>query len=255
MAAGRSRARLLSTVLAGALVASAVAPDSARAQGREGFLLNEPRVTLGFHMGYAVPNASSEVFDFVQDELTVDKSDFNAPTLGGQLAVRVSPRVDVRFEVAYSRSETRSEFRDWVDLDNLPIEQDTYLQRVPVTVGLKWYLDDRGRSVGRFAWIPDDWNAYLGAAAGATWYRFEQEGDFVDFETLDIFTSAFSNDGSATTAQLYGGVDHTLAPHFMVTLEGRYSWSEAVEMTGDFVGFEPMDLSGFQATVGISARF
>lgn len=255
MAAARTARYTLPALLAGVLLTLGLSPRAAEAQGREGFLLKEPTVTLGIHMGYAVPNASSEIFDFVQDELTVDKSDFNAPSLAGQLGVRVSPQLDLRLEVGYSRSETRSEMREWVGEDDLPIEQDTYFQRVPVTLGLKWYPSDRGRSVGRFAWIPKDWNPYLGAAAGATWYRFQQEGEFVDFETLDVFFSEFENDGSATTAQLYGGVDYSLAPHFLLTMEGRYSWAESVEMTGDFVGFEPMDLSGFQATIGFSARF
>lgn len=251
--ASASPLRAALPLLAGALLAIAPAPVSA--QGRDGFLLKEPTVTLGLHMGYAVPTASSEIFDFVQDELTVGKSDFNAPAVGGQLAVRISPRMDLRLDVTYSRSETRSEFRDWVDLDDLPIEQDTYFQRVPLTLGLKWYVKDRGRSIGRFAWIPEKWNAYLGAAGGVTWYQFEQDGDFVDFETLDIFYSNFSTEGSSPTAQLYGGVDYTLAPNFLLTLEGRYSLAESVEMGGDFVGFEPMDLSGFQASVGLSARF
>ena len=148
-----------------------------------------------------------------------------------------------------------SEFRDWVDLDDLPIEQETTLQRVPLTLGLKWYLGDRGRAIGRFAWIPEDVNAYVGAAGGVTFYRFEQEGDFVDYETLDIFFDTFTMTGSTPTAHLYAGVDYSLFPNLLATLEGRYAWSKAVDMSGDFVGFEPMDLSGLQASVGFSVRF
>jgi hypothetical protein len=238
-----------------ALAASLLLPAALAAQGHEGFLLHQPRVTLGFHMGYSVPGASSEVFDFVQDRLTVDRRDFNAPAFGGSLGVWVNPRLDVQLDVTYARSHTPSEFRDWVDQDNLPIEQETSFSRVPATVGLKWYVKDRGRSIGRFAWIPTNWNAYLGAAGGLTWYTFSQNGDFVDYETLDIFFDRLSTSGSTPTAQLFGGADYSLSPHFLLNVEGRYSWAQRADMAGDYLQFDRMDLSGFQATVGLSARF
>lgn len=255
MITARRSPRTLLALAAGGLLAGGLAPEAATAQGREGFLLREPTVALGFQMGYAVPDASSEIFRFVEDQLTVERSDFNAPSLGGFLAVRLGARLDARVDVSFSRAETRSEFRDWVDMDDLPIEQETYLQRVPLTLGLTWYLRDRGRTVGRFAWIPTDWNGYLGAGAGVTWYEFEQVGDFVDFETLDIFSEAYRNDGSTPTAHVYGGVERSLASRLLLTVEGRYTWTDPVEMRGDFVGFEPMDLSGFQVSVGFAARF
>lgn len=239
----------------GLALALLLVPHPGAAQGRDGFLLKEPRVSLAFHLGYAVPDASSEVFDFVRDELTLDEGDFRAPAVGGSLGVRVNPRLDVRLDLGYTASEQASEFRDWVDQDDLPIEQTTAFQRVPLILGLKWYLRDRGRSVGRFAWVPEDWNAFLGAGGGFTWYRFEQEGDFVDFETLDIFPALFVSEGAAPTLQAFAGVDWTLSPNFFLTAEGRYAWADRVDMEGDFVDFEPMDLSGFQASIGLGARF
>ena len=53
-----------------------------------------------------------------------------------------------------SRSSTQSEFRHWLDNNDLPIQQTTEFQRVPLTASLKMYLGPPGRSIGRFAWIP-----------------------------------------------------------------------------------------------------
>ena len=245
-------------VLAGAAVLAvtnlaAALPAAGQAAERD-FLFRVPRVSLGIRGGYAVARASSEIFDFTRQELTVERSDFDAPAFGGQLAIRVAPRVDVAVDVSVATTRTKSEFRDWVDNNDLPIEQETEYRRVPLTVGVKAYLKDRGRSVSRFAWIPARWAPYVGAAGGWVWYRFEQVGDFVDYETLDIFADHFNSEGTTPTVHVYTGADWSLGPYFVVTAEARYAWARA-DMSGDFVDFDPMDLSGLQASLGISLRF
>lgn len=240
--------------LAAALVLLAAIPLGAAAQAGDGFLFRAPMVTLGFKAGYAVPRAGSEVFDFTQDLLTVSDGDFNSSAWGGDLGVRVAERWELVMSALYSKAETRSEFREWVDGDDNPIEQTTSFKRLPLTFGLKRYVKDRGRSVGRFAWVPEQWNAYVGAAGGWTFYEFDQVGDFVDFQTLDIFSDRFRSEGNAPTVQLLGGFEYTLSPRLLLTTEARYGWARA-EMGSDFVDFDRMDLAGFQATVGLSARF
>lgn len=243
--------------LAGAaaiLAILAAGPTAASAQASRDFLFRTPAVSLGVRGGYAVARASGELFDFTREQLTLARSDFDAPSFGGQLAIRVAPRVDVAVDVSVAQSRAPSEFWDWLDNDDLPIEQTTEFQRVPLTFGVKAYLMDRGRSVGRFAWIPSRWAPYVGAAAGWVWYRFEQEGDFVDFDTLDIFGDTFTSSGRAPTLHVYGGADWSLGPSFFLTGEARYAWASA-DLGGDFLDFDPVDLSGLQATVGLSVRF
>lgn len=102
--------------------------------------------------------------------------------------------------------------------------------------------------------MPASWNAFGGAAAGFTWYEFEQRGDFVDFETRDIFSDVFHDEGRAPTFQVFGGLEYSLSPTLLLSAEGRYGFASS-EMGTDFVDFDPMDLAGFQATLGLSARF
>jgi hypothetical protein len=245
-----------STLAGTVAVLAALGPGAAHAvaQSPPDFLFRAPTVSLGLRGGYAVARASGEIFKFTREQLTLGRSDFDAPSFGGQLAVRVAPRVDVAVDVSVSETRSRSEFREWVDLDDLPIEQETRFRRVPLTFGVKAYLKDRGRSVGRFAWVPARWAPYVGAGAGWVWYRFEQQGDFVDFETLDVFPDIFTSHGRAPTLHMYGGADWSLGPQFFLTAEARYAWANA-DMGADFVDFDPVDLSGLQATVGLSVRF
>lgn len=236
-----------------ALLTGGVLAGAATAQEAD-FLFKRPTVTLGLRLGYAVPRADSEIFDFTREQLTLDKRDFNALAVGGEVSVRVTDRLDAALGLGFEWSETRSEFREFVGTDDLPIEQDTRFTRVPITVGVKAYLLERGRRISRLAWIPARWAPYVGAGGGLVWYRFEQTGEFVDFETLDIFFDEFESQGVSPLAYLAAGSDFSLGPKWLLNGEARYSWASA-EMDRDFVGFDDIDLNGFRATVGVSVRF
>jgi opacity protein-like surface antigen len=235
-------------------------PAAVAAQG-PGFLFKQPFATLTFRAGYSVPSVSSDVFEDTREFLTVDRSDFNAFSFGGDLGIRAANRIDIALGFAYARSSTRSEFRDWVDEGNLPgeeddrpIEQETRLTRLPLTATVKAYLLDRGRNIGRFAWVPSAWAPYAGVGGGAMWYRYHQGGEFVDFENLDIFPDVFESSGWTPTAHVLAGADFSLTPRLALNAEGRYGWAKA-DMGPDFVGFDKIDLAGFQATLGLSVRF
>ncbi|MFV2007223.1 MAG: outer membrane protein, partial [Longimicrobiales bacterium] len=142
----------------------------------------------------------------------------------------------------------------FVGTDDLPIFQTTEFTRVPVTANVKVYLADRGRSVSRFAWIPSKVAPYVGGGVGIVWYEFVQDGEFVDFNNLDIFSDRLSSSGTSATGQVFGGVDLSLGGIWVLTGEGRYSFG-SVQMDEDFVGFDNIDLNGLQMTVGIGVRF
>jgi opacity protein-like surface antigen len=240
-----------------ALVALVASAGALSAQDAD-FLFGQPKVSVGLHVGYAGASAGSEIFDWTRSELTVGRRDFNSGLLGVELAFRATERLDLALGVEVASSETRSEYRNWVGNDDLPIVQTTSFTRTPLTAGLRYYLLDRGRSIGRFAWVPGGWSPYVGVGAGWTWYRFEQSGEWIDFESdpdaFDIFRGTVRSDGFAPTAQVLAGVQKSLSPRFFLSGEGRYSWASS-EMDRDFQGFDAIDLGGFQFVVGISARF
>jgi hypothetical protein len=241
----------LCTVAASVLM---ILPSQALAQGGDGFLFKRPSVQLSIRGDYFVPRAGSEIFDFTRNQLTVDKKDFNTAGVSGEIAVRASERVDIALSFGYGRSEILSEFRDFVGTDDLPIFQTTDFTRVPVTANVKVYLTDRGRTVSRFAWIPSKVAPYVGGGAGIVWYEFVQDGEFVDFNNLDIFNDRLSSSGTSATGHVFGGVDLSIGGIWVLTGEGRYSFG-SVKMDEDFVGFDNIDLNGLQLTVGIGVRF
>jgi len=229
-------------------------PASAAAQDLD-FLFEPPRVSIGVFGGYAIPREGSDIYDFVQDELTIDEGDFRSFAFRAEIAVRATDRVDIALDVGVAEKEVDSEFRDFIGTDGLPIVQSTELSRIPVTLSGKYYLKDRGRSVSRFAWIPESWAPYLGAGLGFVAYEFRQTGEFVDFETLDIFNDTFLSDGTAPVVQLLGGVDVSLGPRFLFTVDGRYGWSSHDLGTDFDPAFQDIDLAGAQISAGFKIRF
>ncbi len=253
LALPRAAARWASLVgLAAAL--SLAHPAAAQHGSGNGFLFRAPIGSFALRAGFGQAQAKSDVFTFVTDELTLGRSDFGGMSYSADLAFRVQPRLDLVLGGAYSGSSARSEFRRFVDNNDLPIEQTTKLDRVPLTLSAKLYLTSRGRSIGRYAWIPAKVTPFVGAGGGAMWYRFEQDGDFINMETMEVFGDTFQSEGWTGTLNGFGGVDVSLGPRFGVTAEARYTSAKA-PLGEDFSGFDRIDLSGYNATLGFYVRF
>lgn len=237
-------------LLAATAITLIAAPSVAQRDG-DGFLFQAPGGTWTFRGGFTNAMASSDVFTYVTDRLTIDRSDFSSPTLGTSLAIRLSRRNDVVVDVGYSNVTRSSEFRDWVDQNDKPIEQTTSLHRIPVTLGLRHYITSRGRAVGQFAWIPARRALYVAAGGGMMQYKFRQAGDFIDFSTLNVFQDEFVSEAWTPVAHAAVGLDIALGLITRLNTEARFTWASG-KMSTDFVGFNRIDLSGLSVTAGLS---
>ena len=235
-----------------ALLASFSASAALEAQVDD-FLFGQPNISLFARFGYSLASANSDIFDFTSEELTVNKSDFGSFAFHGEFAIRLEDRLDLGIGVGIESSTTTSEFREFVGTDDLPIVQQTTFGRYPVTVGAKYYLADRGRSIGEFAWIPAKLAPYVGAGGGIMPYRFVQEGEFVDFQTLDIFLDRFESTGVGVMGYVAAGLDVSLGKRWIVNGDARYSFASA-GMDQDFVDFDNIDLSGLRFALGFGVR-
>jgi hypothetical protein len=241
-------------VLAAAALLAAADPALAQAGG-DGFTFRAPRVGVTLRAGLANPTARGDLFDFATDTLTLGRGDFAGVALAADLSLgRPGSRVDWVLGLGYASASAPSEFRNMIGTDDLPIAQTTSFHRVPLTLGARAYLAPRGRAIGRFAWVPARVAPYVGAGVGATWYRFRQEGEFVDYATQDIFFDTFETSGWGPTGYGGAGVDLSLSPLMALTADARYVWARA-RVGGDFDGFDRIDLSGLSTTLGITFRF
>ena len=241
-------------VLPLALLAAVLAPQAVLAQGGPGFLFNRPRVSIGIRTGYVLPTISSPLFDDARQDFNLNRYDFDAPYLGGEIAARVGERWDIALGAGWAESHSRSHYRDWVDADGIEIEQENRLQIVTATLGLRYYVSDRGRRIGRFAWVPSAVTPFVSGGAGITWYELERVGDFIDVDTFYIWPDVLQSDGAGAT--VYGGLgaDISLGKQFYLSAEGRYALANA-EVSGQYAAYDGIDLSGLQFIAGISLRW
>lgn len=237
-------------------VAALGAAAPAAAQPSNGFLLGAPSASLTVRGGYSNATASGQPFTLVTQQLTLGRGDFASPALGADLGIRVASRLDVLVSVSFMQSSAGSEFREFLRSNDAPITQTTRFQRVPLQLGVRGYLLPAGESVGTLAWIPRRLAPWVAVTGGLTHYRFEQNGDFVDSRTLNIFPETFKSSGWAPSAQAVAGLDVSLTPRFAVTVDGRYLYAQG-SLGQDFRNFPSNDinLSGLTGNVGLTVRF
>lgn len=251
---------LLSGLLAGkeAVAQSNFGPQVVASNETNGakkdFLFKQPKKYFGFRVGMFFPQADSDLFDMVTKELTLEKSDFRAWEIGIDAGFNLFERIDLVFRYDYSDRSKRSEFRNYVDEQGWPITQTTSFRESSLTAGIKYLFVPPGRAVGQLAWIPNRFVPFAEAGGGVLWYRFGQFGDFVDSETLEIFTATLRSSGSTFTGYLGTGMDIYLLSSTFLTLDLRYAWANH-DLSGSFTGFDPIDLGGVRATAGINWHF
>jgi hypothetical protein len=218
------------------------------------FLFGRPDRQVAVRAGWNFAGAGSDWYDFVTDQLTLERRDFNAVTVGGDVGVWMSNRSTFLVGVDVTHAGPRSEYRRMVDNNRLPIEQGTRLVTVDLTGGVRHALTERGRAIGRLAWIPRRVVPFVGAGGGAVYYRLQQAGDFVDFADRRVFPATFQSQGWAPTVYAGGGADIRVLRRVVLTADVRYRYGTA-KLDQEWVDFDPLDLSGVRMTLGASWQF
>jgi hypothetical protein len=250
----------ITLIAAAALLLTAPAEVLAQRGGGPGFLFERPVFSVGVRAGYSIPRTGGALFDFTLDEFIPSGADttaslsFDSPYLGAELAFRPWERWDVAVSFGWTRSRELSEYRRWVGTDDLPISQETTFEVVTGMLGAKYYLQDRGRSVGSLAWVPNRLTPFVGAGVGVASYEFVQAGEFVDTSTFEVFPDYLRTTGEGLLAYGTAGVDLTVTKNALITAEARYTLSDA-RVAGAYVGYDDIDLAGLQLMIGLGFQF
>lgn len=242
-----SRPILLAAALSLLLPAAAL-------HAQDGFLFRSPQVQFTVRAGPSAPAASGPIFEFMTSELTLDRSDFRAVGVSGEIALLLGQRWEVAGAVGAAESSSSSEYRDFIGRDGLPIEQTTRLRLVPASATLRFYPLERGRSVSTLSWIPTRTTPYVGAGAGMTWYTLEQSGEFIEHATGDIFRNSYTSSDNALTVHALAGATHWFTARLGLNAEARYTHGTA-DLSGSYSQYQNIDVSGVQASIGLSLRW
>ncbi|MFN7983815.1 MAG: hypothetical protein U0Q11_18365 [Vicinamibacterales bacterium] len=262
----RAAVLLFTSLLTATAVAAAPAPDddqdvrmpvSASAPSRSepvDFFVGAPRAWIALRGNQMFPRAGGDLFTFVTDQLTLERSQFRSRGFSTDLGIATGSRFDIVGGYETNRHAQPSEYRHFVASNAQAITQSTELVQRAFTVGARYSPLGRGLAISRFAFIPRRVAPYVGGGALVTYYRFSQQGQFVDSADLSIFNDRFYSDGWSVGPYVNGGADVQVWRHIYVTFDGRYSWVHS-SLGSDFQGFDGIDLAGFRASSGISVVF
>lgn len=243
--------RLLSTVFFFVLCTG----SPARAQGEApDFLFGTPKAWISLSGTWLVPRASGDLFTFVSDQLTLDRSDFRRPAFTGSFGLPLFRRFDVVGDVEISHQSIPSEYRAYVKADRSSIAQTTEFDQATLGFGIRYLPLGRGQTISQYAFLPRRVTPFVGAGASVVHYNFQQSGEFVDFVDLSIFPHSFQSGGWSLGPHVDGGADLQIWRMFFLNVAARYAWAHST-LSRDFVGFEGIDLSGFKSSTGITVVF
>ena len=150
-------------VIAIAVAALLISAAPATAQLRPG--PGPPKAAFQVRLGWFMPTADSDYWDFIEEDFTLDGSDFDELILGFTYLHSVSNNVEVGLNMDFYGKSVRSQYRDWVDMAGFPILHDTDLSLIPMTVDVRFIPQGRYRvrPGGRYILKP---LFYIGAGMG-----------------------------------------------------------------------------------------
>jgi hypothetical protein len=222
--------------------------------GGPDFLFGRPRASISLSGTWVVPRAGGDLFTFVGNQLTINRSDFRRAGFTGAVGIRIAPRFDVVSDIEISARSLGSEYRQYVKADRSEITQTTKFNQAAFAVGARYFPIGRGQDISKYAFLPRRVVPWVGAGASFAHYTFLQTGEFVDFVDLSIFNHTFSSDGWAVGPHLDTGADVQIWRMFFVNVGARYTWGHA-NLSSDFVGFDGIDLAGFRSSTGMTIVF
>jgi hypothetical protein len=211
---------------------------------------------LQLRLGAFLPQGGGELWDTNEDVFTLDVSDLDGPMLGLGLVHSMSNRWELGATIDFYGADTLAEYRDFVDEDGFPILHDTELSLVPLTFDVRFLPFGRYRIRGPEGRRVSKPVLFLGAGGGASFWQYEETGDFLDFsvDPPEIFRARFEASDAALEVHALAGIELPLSRSVNLLFEGR--WSDADdELKDDFGGLGKIELGGVSVHGGVSLRF
>jgi hypothetical protein len=204
---------------------------------------------LAFKLGSFFPGGESELWTVNTETFDFDVGDFNYLMGGVELDLELTNHLDIAIGFdGYSR-RVDSTYRDFVRDDGTEIFQSFKLKVLPITGGLRFL------PVGKFRrLIP-----HVALGAGLYYFDYQEQGDFINSASLQIFPGAFSDRGLVPGIQAGAGAEY-LFSEGIDPGEGWYLFGQfrrhwvSAELAGDFTE-EDLDLGGSEIAFGLSLRF
>ena len=195
-------------------------------------------------VGQYSPFGNSDLWLENAETFDVLVSDFNFIFGGAEFTVELNEFIDLAFGIDVYSRRVNTHYREFVRDDGTEIRQEMRLTVVPLTTGLRFL------PLGKFRIV----SPYVSGGFGLYPYEYQEQGEFIDFATFDIFEARFRDSGVGFGGYAAAGIEVTVTRGFLVFGEFRRHWVYA-QHGGDFRDFGDFDLDAHQIAVGFTFRF
>ncbi len=170
---------------------------------------------------------------------------FNNTSVGAEWLVGIGEYVEAGLGVGFYQQTVLSVYDDFVNVDGTEIAQDFKLRVTPVTATARFFPFGQRSAI----------QPYAGAGVGFFNWRYSEVGEFIDFNTFDVFRDRFVAEGNDVGAVYLGGVRVLVGSRYGVGVEVRYQDVQGV--VGIDQGFldERIDLGGLTTSFTFNMRF
>jgi hypothetical protein len=203
-----------------------------------GFLFSQ---SINLKFGLFMPSLQSDLWQDNMLNLAFNNTDMVKAYYGAEYEVFFNRYTSFSLEIGSYSKNIYTQYKDYTYQDNSPIFQNISLRITPVEANVKIY------PIGhRYKVFP-----YFGAGAGLYAWTYQQWGDFIIFPAGDIVegfaetkTFSFGFNGRA-------GLVFRFHSRVALAVEGKYQYLRG-RLSGDFAGFDQLDLGGITGTVGLN---
>ena len=214
--------------------------------GLMGLLPGEARASgLELRVGGFLPKLDSILFADSMTLYTVQKDDFNGWFGGAEFTTNLHPNVELGLAVEGYAREIPTVYRDYVRPNGHEIQQTLRFQTIPVSAIVRFMPSGRYRKV----------TPYVGGGMTASFYEYEEWGDFIDFQAKGqpVYFDSFKSEGTTFGPMVNAGIRYRLNSDLQITADYRHFWGKET-MDGDFRPNE-IDVSGDAITIGFRLIF
>lgn len=209
-----------------------------------GFFSLKAQNNLNFKIGLFVPSLSSDLWDVNIENLTFNKEDFRDVYYAMEYEFFINRKLSLSFETGRYKHEEYSMYRDYEYDDGSPIYQNLSLKITSFELNFKIYpMGTRARIY-----------PFIGGGAGLYAWKYEQWGDFIDFEDGTISDGYAESDKLSIGFNGRAGIVFRIRRSFGISVEARYIYLKD-DLSSYFEGFEKLDMSGLTFNFGVNFFF
>ena len=210
-----------------------------------GLTFNTHAQSLNLKFGLFQPSMDSDLWEINIENLAFEKQDMQGKYYAAEYEHFMGKYLSLSLEGGYYQQEHYSFYRDFEYDDGSSINQNVALEIAGLELGFKIYpLGHRTK-----------FSPYFGAGAGIYHWKYEQWGDFIDFENNEVLENEYL-ETSVYTPGFNAKAGFVFRPSLRIgiSFEGRYQLIKG-ELSSFFDGFEKLDLGGVGFTVGLHLFF